>query len=962
MPIDASPSGTLDIENATLRSREIVALTNMVAGNDVVRSLNPPTLEIYGDPEPTLELVSNVNDVSASAFARLTSNAGVFSIQSGVNQEIDSKGDIAFTSINGNSEHMRIVGSTGRIGIGTTNPTSNLHVMGDINLEHVSNVATLKVNSNVVTEFPRSKKLIKYPRVALTSAAETGSGYEGYIVTRSSQFSNYNAWEAFDENNPVGGNTGAGHGWASTIPGTYSVSTGAETGTVQHHSGSVQGEWIQIQLPESIYLHDFVIESRSETTYGADGYDHGYPKSVVLYGSINGSSWVEIRQFTTGLKTFSEAHTENINETTHVYKYFALVVNTTQVVNNTTQVSHTAIGQIRLFGTPEYDPEADGVDVVVKSVPNVPNTDWLEVYYDAKDLADGALSTTSGAITGLGGTTINGTAFGDPQVSNGAFVFDGSGDYIRGQLTSFGGEQTFTFSLWFNMVEMVSGSNNSIFQIGSQGSGEEGLGFRVQTGSVFRMYTWGGPSNFDVGTVLPNTWYHAVGTYSGGVMTLYVDGNVLQSTSGSSLDLPTNPYFALGVQLTSSGTEYSTSGFNGSIANFRLFNRALTTDEIYQLYAYQKEYFGHGDLGMTLKAGRLGIGTSEPKAALDVRGDVLINGYQLTSMYPGFASGGDDIYDVDGYRNHVFTNSGTFTVPGKNIHADVLVVGGGGGGGQDNAGGGGAGGLIFKPGHTFAGRGASGGRDGYYVITIGSGGIGNKDQNSTVATAGNDTVIRPGRDPTDQSVSYDTDYPAAIFIAKGGGPGDESADIRPTSMDGGSGGGGQNSEGKGEPHTGGTQTQTAQSGDSGTYGYGNNGGTGVDDGGGGGGGAGAAGQDGDVLFDGAGGNGGNGLSAVNGYDFAEIFGTRYGEVVDEDVYFAGGGAGGNRNNIYSSYASGGRGGGGSSGGTPQTNENGLPGTGGGGAGSLWSTTVPNYQANLYGGDGGSGIVIIRYRL
>ena len=59
---------------------------------------------------------------------------------------------------------------------------------------------------------------------------------------------------------------------------------------------------------------------------------------------------------------------------------------------------------------------------------------------------------------------------------------------------------------------------------------------------------------------------------------------------------------------------------NGSIANFRLFDRALTSDEIYQLYAYQKEYFGHGDLGMTLKAGRLGIGTSEPRAMLDVRG------------------------------------------------------------------------------------------------------------------------------------------------------------------------------------------------------------------------------------------------------------------------------------------------------------------------------------------------------
>jgi len=62
--------------------------------------------------------------------------------------------------------------------------------------------------------------------------------------------------------------------------------------------------------------------------------------------------------------------------------------------------------------------------------------------------------------------------------------------------------------------------------------------------------------------------------------------------------------------------------FNGSIANFRLFNRALTADEIWQLYAYQKDYFKVSPDVVTFKAGRLGIGTEEPKAVLDVRGDI----------------------------------------------------------------------------------------------------------------------------------------------------------------------------------------------------------------------------------------------------------------------------------------------------------------------------------------------------
>ena len=69
------------------------------------------------------------------------------------------------------------------------------------------------------------------------------------------------------------------------------------------------------------------------------------------------------------------------------------------------------------------------------------------------------------------------------------------------------------------------------------------------------------------------------------------------------------------------GSTQANNPFKGQIANARFYRREYSPDEIYQLYAHQKEDFG-GDLSMTLKAGRLGIGTSEPRAALDVRGDV----------------------------------------------------------------------------------------------------------------------------------------------------------------------------------------------------------------------------------------------------------------------------------------------------------------------------------------------------
>ena len=126
MPIDASPAGTLDIENATLRSREIVALTNMVAGNDVVRS-GGPALEVYGDPshggnEARLELVSNTAAVS-SAFTRLTSNAGVFSVKTGT--DASDNGTITFGGFS--NERLRIT-SDGKVGVGTDAPTRALEI------------------------------------------------------------------------------------------------------------------------------------------------------------------------------------------------------------------------------------------------------------------------------------------------------------------------------------------------------------------------------------------------------------------------------------------------------------------------------------------------------------------------------------------------------------------------------------------------------------------------------------------------------------------------------------------------------------------------------------------------------------------------------------------------------------------------------------------------------------------
>jgi hypothetical protein len=537
---------------------------------------------------------------------------------------------VTFVGASSNTVIDTTTGSLG-VGVGVGGPTSNLHVVGDalitgnvsdlnvvsnVNMLHTANTASIKLNSNVVTEFPRSKKLIKYPRVAMT--ANDNSGTSGYVADQTNTASHGNAdayaYRLFDN---TSGAYQSGTAYSSGNPTASAPTTTASDGSTH------QGVAITLDLVTKIRLDHVVITSHSN--YGRT------PVDGTFLGSHNSSTWDVIGTFT-GLSTFAnnQKHTITITNSSQklAYRYIRFVVTKTHNSSVYNGGSLLEFRELQYFGVPEYDPDAHGTDVTVKSYPNVPNTDWLEVYYDAKDLEDDA---TLSAVSGLGGTTINGTTLGDPQVSNKAFVFDGSGDAIVSGATSLGGQwppPPLSYSVWFKTNSIITG-NNSIVMIG-YADAYKSIGFRIENGT-YRFYVYNGATNESVTTTIVaeiGIWTHATVVYDGLNSKLYIDGKfALQNTNTTTgLALLSGAKVALGNYIDWNGnvtTISANDSYDGSIANFRLFsNRALTSDEIYQLYAYQKEDFGHSTNNMTLKAGRLGIGTSEPRAALDVRGDI----------------------------------------------------------------------------------------------------------------------------------------------------------------------------------------------------------------------------------------------------------------------------------------------------------------------------------------------------
>jgi uncharacterized membrane protein YgcG len=433
----------------------------------------------------------------------------------------------------------------------------------------------IRANSNVVTCFDRSKKLIKYPRVAMT---DNSSG--GYVASASSTYTNFNPYEAFDNEDPGSTAYWSGSTQIYNTNGTWGGGTAAAY-TTNVEGVSKYGEWIQIQLPNKIKYNYSKIKAPSPAArQPRDGY--------ILGSNDTSGAWTILHRFedvsrssTADLVTYTPP-----SEYTQFFQYFRLVIETI----NDGGLQYVGVNTWDIFGCPEYDPEAHGTDVTVKSVANVPNTDWLEVYYDGQDYTE--MPATVDNKTGVStydATSVNSVGFDATQK---AFTFDAASSQYLSSSTPVDGNYIHSISIWFKGTNLTPTAGDTLMWIGDNVNNER---IEIYLESDKISYSFKDNDVVATPTLSNNRWYHLTVTYNGvaGVTgrEIYLDG-VKQSathTGNSAVLAVDNNTLNLGGF---SGTS-STYMFSGSIANFRLFNRALTSDEIYQLYAYQKEYFGH---------------------------------------------------------------------------------------------------------------------------------------------------------------------------------------------------------------------------------------------------------------------------------------------------------------------------------------------------------------------------------
>ncbi len=582
-----------------------------------------------------LGVASRVVSTTGSAFVNL------FIEQNAANSAFKNLRIVNGRFISDKTSNIAFIG--GNLGVGVNSPKEALDIRGNMHFNRVSNVSSVSVDSNVVTEYtgPHDRPLRKYPEVAMTADAETASGYKGYKVTVSSLGGgDGTGYRAFDGKYADASTVWGSGDFYNSSDGDATVSGAAST-TVSGVSGAVIGEWIGLQLPNKIRLQDVKIapQSYAGTLYGPPR----TPTKGVVAGSIDGTNWELVHSFTTGgISQIPLNYLSSIGpiNSTKYYNYFRIIAE--EIVGGTNGTRFN-LEELCFYG---HEEGSGSLDTTLKTVYNVPATTGtqLEVYYDGQDFSSLPATVTDKAGTATNATISNsgGTITFDSTYK--AWVFGGdttrTDTFISAALpSSFVDDQSHSVSLWFNpsYIPPVTSSFGAIFSI-ALATGEansQNIQIQLNGSDTFSYVFWNNDEGFDVPmgkSIVKGQWYHLSATYepSTGTRNIFLNGEKCVSNGvgganpGADLDIQSGSVIKLGAR---QGSPPGRQEYFGSIANFRLYSKALNAGQVQELYDYQKDYFLGSKSQVTLYKGHLGVGVTEPSGQLELAGDERIQEY-----------------------------------------------------------------------------------------------------------------------------------------------------------------------------------------------------------------------------------------------------------------------------------------------------------------------------------------------
>jgi hypothetical protein len=192
------------------------------------------------------------------------------------------------------------------------------------------------------------------------------------------------------------------------------------------------------------------------------------------------------------------------------------------------------------------------------------------------------------SISGSNGTLVNGVGYN--SADKGSLVFDGVNDYVNFGTVSFSAGTSVSIEIWVKPGTTQKQFANIIDYNHNSGTG---AGFVIQQNSTstnqYYLAYWNG-SSYSVTptiTLATSAYNHLVFTKNGTSVLGYLGGqNTVTYTGGLSIKL-SGTTLHVGRFVFQTGRE-----FNGNIASIKIYNKALSPQEIRQNYNALKGRYG----------------------------------------------------------------------------------------------------------------------------------------------------------------------------------------------------------------------------------------------------------------------------------------------------------------------------------------------------------------------------------
>jgi hypothetical protein len=215
-------------------------------------------------------------------------------------------------------------------------------------------------------------------------------------------------------------------------------------------------------------------------------------------------------------------------------------------------------------------------------------TSDLVLYFDTLNYRSysGSGVTVNGLVSGIGFTLVNGVGFGTTGTSY--FIFDGTDDNIRFSIPNVG--TTVTLEMW-SKIKLFSGGMIFGFNLYDVWTSGGAMGFNTASSDQYGL-----TSTQVTNLSLLNQWKHYVFEMRSDVAytnnKIYINGQNQSLSQILSSENATNRNFNSGNGRISSWLFDNNYYIPMDLAQFRVYNRALTSAEVIQNYNATKKRYG----------------------------------------------------------------------------------------------------------------------------------------------------------------------------------------------------------------------------------------------------------------------------------------------------------------------------------------------------------------------------------